>query len=302
MKLKNNKKYILGIITGILFSVTSVLAANEFLAKNISYTTNKDKNVKTVEDALNSLYNSCGNNIILDDELLKSSNYNITLEDILTNSNAIKQIVTNSSSIDILVNNYDKYGKIIVNNKNSMEIIINNEESLNKILSNSEWTSGILKSQNSIDALDSSNPIAVPTMKSNTSPSGEAFASSAYSGYPAYMAFDNNDSSYWGVAANQSYKNQYIGYDFGKAIWVYKVEITFLTGKQDTDFVVEASNDKDGTWTIIKDGLHESSQKQTIIMNNYNNKYRYYRIRLLSEVFQSGAGNTVILGLQFYGK
>lgn len=302
MKFATNKKYIFGLFTGIVLSTTSVLAATEFLANNVSYTTSKDKNVKTVEDALNSLYNSCETGNTLNDELLNSSDYSLSLEDVLTSSSGMKKILSNSNSIDIIVNDYDKYGKIIVNSKSSMESVINNSKIFNKILMNSKWTSGMLKSNISIESLDSSNPVVVPTMKSNTSPSGETFASSAYSGCNAYKAFDNDDADYWAVAEGLSYKDQYIGYDFVTPIWVYKVEIKFIKGKQDTDFVIEASNNRNDNWTIIKSGLHESSEKQTIIMNNYNQKYRYYRVRLLSNIPQSGSGNTVIQRLQFYGK
>ena len=48
--------------------------------------------------------------------------------------------------------------------------------------------------------LDSTNPIKVPTMTSNTTPSGEAFASSEYSAtYTSYKAFSIETNQYWSV-------------------------------------------------------------------------------------------------------
>ena len=72
-------------------------------------------------------------------------------------------------------------------------------------------------------------------------------------------------------------------------------------GKQNTDYVLEASNDNE-TYTIIKDNLHQSGNQETVIPDNYNQKYRYYRIRLLSEIAQGGSGNTVVPYLSFYAK
>ena len=76
--------------------------------------------------------------------------------------------------------------------------------------------------------------------------------------------------------------------------------INMSNGKQNTDYVLEASNDN-SNYTIIKDGLHQGGGNVTIIPNNYNQKYRYYRIRMLSSVAQSGSGNTIVSYLRFYG-
>ena len=56
--------------------------------------------------------------------------------------------------------------------------------------------------------------------------------------------------------AGISYKDQYVGYDFVEPVWVYKIRLNMTKGKQDTDYVIEASNDK-SSWNIIKDGLHQ---------------------------------------------
>ena len=53
--LKNNKKFIIGIIIGISISCGSVYAI-EYLAKDIKYTNNKNENVTSVKDALDDLY------------------------------------------------------------------------------------------------------------------------------------------------------------------------------------------------------------------------------------------------------
>ena len=167
-------------------------------------------------------------------------------------------------------------------------------ERLNEALTNINYTNVFLTSASARLALDNCSP----TISTNTS---KAFASTAYSGYPASNAFDSDTGSYWGPTANISYQNQYIGYDFTTPVWVYKMIIIMSDGKQNTDYVLEASNDKTSNYVIIKSGLHQGGGTKTVIPNNYNQKYRYYRVRMLSTVAQSGNGNTIVSHIRFYG-
>ena len=180
-------------------------------------------------------------------------------------------------------------------------IILKNADDtmLNSIIGNNELTNIILNDNKYIEILDNKNPI----ISTDTS---KVFASSEYTGCAnngcvAIKAFDTSASSYWSVGAGKSYKNQYLGYDFGEPVWVYKMLINMSNGKQNTDYVLEASNDN-VNYTILKDGLHQGGGEISVIPNNYNQKYRYYRIRLLSEIAQSGNGNTVVSNLKFYAK
>ena len=298
---------VLLILAGV--AITTLTGENNLLErariakeKTEQATKEEQDNFKNIENILNNRSEMTG---ITNDadliEFLSKTNYKLTLKDAFTSKSAITNILKSNENIDYIINNKDKYIKYIINDENVLGLFVSNEYAMNKMIENSGWTQEILNSEMAIGVLDNSNPSKVPTMTSNTAPSGEAFASSAYSGYPAYQAFNGSSSGYWGVGAGLSYKDQYIGYDFVNPIWVYKIETQFAIGKQDTDYVIEASNDKEN-WDIIKDNLHESGNKETIIPNNYNKKYRYYRLRMLSEVVQSGSGNTVITLLQFYGK
>ena len=163
-----------------------------------------------------------------------------------------------------------------------------------ELIEDSTWTAAILSSSFAIDKLDQSNPFT-------STDSSKVFASSSYSGHTVVHAFDDSDSSYWNPAAGASYKDQYVAYDFGTPVWLYKMVINVTDGKQNTDYVLEASNDKEN-YVILKDGLHQGGGKRTIIPDNYNQKYRYYRVRLLSTINQSGSGNTTISYLRFYAK
>lgn len=248
---------------------------------------------------------SSGDTIIGDDDvtsLLTSTGVNIDLNDIFTSEGILDKFLANNSSIDYILADKNKYGDYILKNTNTMKKFASNEYAMNKMIADTDWRNAILSDDTAIAGLDASNPTTVPIMTSNTTPSGEAFASSYSDAFPAWNAFDNVLSTYWAVGQGLSYKNQYVGYSFDTPIWLYKTVAFVSNGKQDTDYVIEASNDK-SNWVIIKDGLHQKSSKETIISNSNNSqKYQHYRLRMLSTVVLSGDGNTVIPYLQFYGK
>lgn len=58
MKRIMNKNTILGLVIGVLISVVGVYAANNWNAGQIDFTTDKNRNVKNVADALDDLYNN----------------------------------------------------------------------------------------------------------------------------------------------------------------------------------------------------------------------------------------------------
>ena len=248
---------------GCVFTGGYVLATN-INAREVEY------NDTNVENALDTLYNLAGNESDLSNDVkqfLSTTSHSITLTDLLESPNVYK-----------------------------------NSTTINNIINNSTYTNAIFTDDKAIIALDNSNPI----ISTNTS---KAIYSSYYAStcdatsqcYPA-NAFDDRLDTYWNPAAGASYLNQYIGYDFDEPVWVYKMVINMGDGKQNTDYVLEASNDRNGDYVILKDGLHQGGGTKTILPNNYNQKYRYYRVRMLSTVAQSGSGNTIVSYLRFYAK
>lgn len=257
------KKIVIGFIIGaITFSGIGVLAAN-YLAKDIPY--NKHGQA-TVEDALNDLYGKTSSVSSDVSSFATNTSHSISLGDLLTSFNVYKDSTT-----------------------------------MTKIINNSTYTNYILSHNDAIKILDISDPI----ISTDTS---KVFYSSQYdNNWSAASAFGASGSG-WTAGSGISYKDQYVGYDFGEAVWVYKIVTKVSNGKQNTDYVLEGSNDKTDNYVVIKDGLHQEGDgvlvgtEKTIIPNNYHTKYRYYRIRFLSDVAQSGSGNTVLNYLRFYAK
>jgi hypothetical protein len=99
------------------------------------------------------------------------------------------------------------------------------------VLADSTTLLALMSSNNASDYLVRSTSWAtasglVPTMTSNTTPSGVVSASqeNASSAYKAYKAFDNDNSTGWYVNDEVS-TNQWIGYDFGTAVTVRRVKV-----------------------------------------------------------------------------
>ncbi|MEK3722334.1 fibronectin type III domain-containing protein [Paenibacillus sp. FSL H8-0034] len=66
----------------------------------------------------------------------------------------------------------------------------------------------------------------IPTMTSNTSPSGVASSSGVWSGHEAYMAFDKSNDTYWYSASGHPH---WIAYDFGSEKIINKYTLTAFT-------------------------------------------------------------------------
>ena len=137
----------------------------------------------------------------------------------------------------------------------------------------------------------------VPKMKSNTAPSGEAFASSQGSGYEAYKGFDGNNSTFW-WNNNGGVVGAYIGYKFTKKVIVTSLSMMSHDQEGIRTFKVQASNDM-SSWTDLSGTLSLGSLL-TLTTHNLNNSksYQYYRIYVLSS---NGSSNVNMRTLQFYG-
>ena len=139
----------------------------------------------------------------------------------------------------------------------------------------------------------------VPTMTSDTAPSGVASASSvnAVSNHIVYHAFDNNDSTFWSSA--ESSIPAWIKYKFPNKVCVRKAKIKPFKDNGGThckDFVIQGSND-DSNWTDLYSGTNPNGSNADIVVNFANsNKYQYYRCYMPN----SYTNYCALTSLQFY--
>lgn len=133
---------------------------------------------------------------------------------------------------------------------------------------------------------------AVPTMTSNTTPSGEVISGGLYNSTNAYKAFDGSDSTSADGAPSSG--SLYIGYDFGSPVVIYKASI--LLGNyygRFYGFKAQGTNDLSEPWTDL-------SAEHTITQNTLytfdfttTGSYRYYRI------IGTNQANAIIKTIQF---
>lgn len=116
----------------------------------------------------------------------------------------------------------------------------------------------------------------IPTMTSNTEPSGVASASSEFSSdYAAWKVFDDDSESRWADSVGYP---AWIKYDFGAGNEKIIVKITvkpYLAG--DIKNWVFSGSNNDSDWDQLDAGLHtESADKFSIVFEN-TTAYRYYK-------------------------
>ena len=123
----------------------------------------------------------------------------------------------------------------------------------------------------------------IPTMTSNTSPSGVASASSFWDeSYAPYRAFFTEWSG-WSPSGSDSFGNAYVQYEFEQPIVPTKIGIANMKSSVDAYFTytVKASSDLD-TWDTLIDHFY-LSERDVFIYNEVNaeKSYRYFRLVLM---------------------
>ena len=127
-----------------------------------------------------------------------------TLFSLLMNDNADRYMVRSTSWADtICANGY------------AMGVMGSYDDCANKVVNNSTWLIAVGNSNYASNFFN----IKVPIMTSNNAPRGECYASSLYSGYSAYQAFNNSTS---GSISNVSKNNKTSwSYVFNKKVPIY---------------------------------------------------------------------------------
>ena len=172
-------------------------------------------------------------------------------------------------------------------------VVLFNGNNVKKIMS------GLIEIWNDIKPL-------IPTMTSNTTPSGEAFANYVFSGtYAPWIAFNGTNSNYadaWTANENPMNYPYWIGYRFEKPVVVKDVMIAnrnFTTVNAVKDFILQGSNDN-SKWVNIKSFTNtitgQSVEFHCDVSEN-NTAYLYYRLYITS----SHGVELYIAKIQFYG-
>lgn len=138
----------------------------------------------------------------------------------------------------------------------------------------------------------------VPTMTSNTTPSGEAIGTESESVWPWWKGFDNNTSTCWSSKNMGSTSGMWLGYDFKRPVVVKSVMFnTLLNQAFIQTYKIQAYNGSD--WIDLTDVLTSPKDSDDHVIDIDNdkayNKYRFY------VVTNHQTYNATLSKLQFYG-
>ena len=142
----------------------------------------------------------------------------------------------------------------------------------------------------------------VPKMTSNNAPYGTAISSTQYSGYYAYSAFDNNDSTATGDNSSVATSGSYVGYSFVNPTNIRKVKVSLAARSTTrTNSVKIQYSDDNSTWNDA------TTEALTISTSNIVNEIEvpnsgYHLHWRIYKVSSSIADRFPLETLQFYGR
>jgi len=223
-----------------------------------------------------------------------------TLSEVLADTGILRAVLNDNNATDYLVRS-KQFASDVCANATAMSYIGLNNYASNTLLADATWCSAICNSTYFESVLNAK----VPTMTSNTTPSGECFGSSYDNAY--YLAFDNSQSTYWNCTDSATLP-QYVGYDF-KTPTLCKKAIIAQPLSGGSAYYISVSNCKiqgyDGTnWIDIKTGITLNwGETQVVDFSTNETKYEKYNLLIPAyNISSSTTHNISIYTLQFYGR
>ena len=219
-----------------------------------------------------------------------------TLNEVLADSTTLLALISDNNASDYLVRS-TTWASGLTADSTAMTDIGANNYCANTLLADSTWLNAICDSTYFESVLN----VKVPTMTSNTAPSGQCFGSySPTADYTYYKSFDGDDSTLSNPQTNQA-----LGYKFTQSVKVRRVYFKNYTNLNAVKtFKIQGSNDG-STWTDVTDVITSTSQgaSGSSSYNFINNvSYEYYRIYVVTTTNVSPNNYANMVTLQFYGR
>lgn len=231
-----------------------------------------------------------------------------TISQVLADTSLVTTLIASNNAADYMARS-TSWASSVTANSSAMTKIGANDYCANKLLANSTWLNAICNSTYFESVLN----VKVPTMTSNTSPSGVASASSVYSSnYEPWKAFNNITSSglnCWLSTSGTTTRENWIQYGFTSNISVKKIRLLFSEDQWNfsmsgvSQIRIEGSNN--GTDMTVLATYNNPSKSEYYTIQN-NNKYKYMRLVVKgysNYSAESGVSYAVAIRLlQFYGR
>ena len=223
-----------------------------------------------------------------------------TIQQVLADSTTLLALISNNNAVDYMVRS-TSWASSVCGDSTAMTDIGANNYCANTLLANSTWCSAICNSTYFESVLNAK----VPTMTSNTTPSGLCFADSSYgTGFEPWRAFkqprdaDMTNATWWSNEGTTS-SERWLGYMFTSNVMVKKMvyEPNTQFYSRITSIKLQGSTDGTNYVDLSSTVTVGSDASPTTVLANNNNQYKYYRIYMVPN-----NRSISVLGLQFYGR
>lgn len=215
-----------------------------------------------------------------------------TISEVLGDTTSLLALISSNNAADYLARS-SSWALDVCSNMNAMTYIGADDYCAIALLKSSDWITYIGQSM----YFDSVLTTKVPTMTSDTTPSGIASASTIYSNsYRAWRAFDGNTAQYW-CSANGAVTNQYVQYAFPDDVIVARVNYKF-NSKVAKNCIIQSSK-YGNEWDDVKAFTATADSTAHLLVLDQSYHGNYWRL------FMENAYSTdyiYLSQLQFWGR
>ena len=214
-----------------------------------------------------------------------------TISQVLADGTTVTALIASNNAVDYMARS-TSWASAVCADSSAMTKIGANDYCANKLLDDSTWLNAICNSTYFESVLN----VKVPTMTSDTTPSGRVLSTNTViDNKYKYYAFDNNDNTIFGTANSTTFN---IGYEFSSPVEILKFLIFQNFSSQTTASILLQYSDDGSTWTTAGNSYsYTTGNKSTYNASKYG-KHKYWR----TSVTMASAKEDKVKTLQFYGR
>lgn len=218
-----------------------------------------------------------------------------TLNEVLANSGVLSALMESTNAVDYLVRS-TTWAATICADEIAVDYITSNDYCFKVLFNNLDWRTALRNSAYFIDII--SNPL-IPTMTSNTTPSGVVSGSNTLGdNFDYFKAFDNSGISSWCLTSKSFTTNKYLQYKFDNAKKAFKAKVVFDSYVSAISFKIQGSNNGT-TFTDLTDNITDIMSGEYWLNNVYD--YLYYRLYINSQTVSSNVNTGRVRVFQVFG-
>lgn len=212
-----------------------------------------------------------------------------TISQVLSDSTTLSALIADSNAVDYMVRS-TTWATDVCADSTAMSLIGLDDYCADALLGDSTWATAICNST----YFESVLTIKVPTMTSNTTPSGVVSGNVA----TQYYAFDGNDSTRTQVNSENIYP--YVEYEFLQNVSIKKARV-YAQGLSKNYSCKIQYKDSSNNWSDLK-SLTITTSLSNQIFSFPNNIAKSKNYRVYSTTSKTSGTNLFFNSIQFYGR